>query len=112
MVNVTAVNRDLLKDARRRTTSVQWPDEVDNHLEVLCQLLAAAGTPISRSQLLAALVATAPLDGRRLAQTARRYFRIRIGGLSTSAKPADLPALTRVGRRRRRTTTTAGQQDR
>jgi hypothetical protein len=90
----------LLQDSERRTTSVQWPAAVDERLETLLRLLKAEATPASRAQLLAALVATAPLDGPRLARVMRTYRRMRRDEFD--AVPAEaLPVLRHPGPRRR-----------
>ena len=93
---------ELLKDSSRRTTSVQWPAEVDEHLNVLVALLAAEGVQISRSQLLAALVADARLTGEDLARIARQYLGgLQTGELAAVAPPSEaLPGTPRRGRRR------------
>jgi hypothetical protein len=92
----------LLKDSQRRTTSVQWPAEVDAHLELLIRLAAARGVVISRAQMLSALVATASLDGAAVAGMAQRY----LGGMNegdlpaTAPPPHHLPEVRRRGRQR------------
>ncbi|MBU8857642.1 MULTISPECIES: hypothetical protein [unclassified Micromonospora] len=93
---------DLLKDSPRRTTSVQWPAEVDDHLDLLVALVAAEGVPVSRAQLLSALVADAHLNGEALSQIVRRYLGgLQVGDLAAAAPPSDdLPASPRRGRRR------------
>lgn len=82
---------------------MQWPAEVDAHLDLLRRLAAGQGVQISRSQLLAALVADATLDGPRLAEVALHYLRRSVGELegSTSAI-GELPVAPQPGRRRRR----------
>ena len=97
---------DLLKDSQRRTTAVQWPTEVDDHLDHLVRLLAAEGIQISRAQLLAALVADANPNGTSLARVARRYLgRMQVGDLAAIAPEAGrLPSTARRGRRRRSAT--------
>ena len=94
---------DLLKNSQRRTTSLQWPAEVDARLELLVQLVAAEGVQISRAQMLSALVANARLSGPDLARIARRYLgRLEVGDLDSSAPPAlHLPAVRHRGRQRR-----------
>lgn len=92
---------ELLKDSERRTTSVQWPAEVDAHLDLLRRVAAAQGVPISRAQLLAALVADATLDGRRLAGIARKYLQRHAGDLRSPEIIDELPSVRQAGRRRR-----------
>ena len=92
----------LLKDSQRRTTSVQWPTEVDDRLDVLVRLAADEGVPISRAQMLSALVANASVNSAAVARVARRY----LGGLqagdlaSTAPSPDTLPAVRHRGRQR------------
>jgi hypothetical protein len=57
----------------RRSTLIQWPERVDNRLDLLLYLANQAGENTSRAQLLAALVATVPLDGGRLISLLRKY---------------------------------------
>jgi hypothetical protein len=90
----------LLKDAERRTTSVQWPVEVDDRLDLLVRVAADEGIPVSRAQMLSALVAAASLDQGNLADVARRYLRTREGELARSTPAEDLPAVKYRGRRR------------
>jgi hypothetical protein len=94
---------DLLKDSPRLTTSVQWPAEVDERLNLLVSLLAAEGVLISRAQLLSALVANAQLDRAKLLQMARTYLgRMQAGDLDATAPPAkELPKIRHRGRQRR-----------
>jgi DNA-binding response OmpR family regulator len=93
---------ELLKDSERRTTSVQWPAEVDAHLDLLRRVAAEQGVQISRAQLLAALVADATLDGRRLAAVAVKYLRRLAGDLERSTEAIkELPSVRQPGRRRR-----------
>jgi len=57
----------------RRSTLVHWPESVDERLDALLGLVNDAGENASRAQLLAALVAAAPLDGAKLARQLRKY---------------------------------------
>lgn len=92
----------LLKDSPRRTTSVQWPVEVDAQLELLIRLAAQQGVVISRAQMLSALVATASVDGADVAVMARRYLGgINEGDLPAGAPPShQLPEVRHRGRQR------------
>jgi hypothetical protein len=93
---------DLLKDAPRRTTSVQWPAEVDAHLDLMVRLAAEQGVLVSRAQMLSALVAGASLNGATVGTLARRYLgQLRAGDLARLAPPPDeLPAVRHRGRQR------------
>ncbi|OKI64325.1 hypothetical protein [Micromonospora sp. CB01531] len=92
----------LLKDSQRRTTSIQWPAEVDAHLDILVRLAADEGIPISRAQMLSALVANASLSGPTVAKIARRYLgQLKVGDLTRAAPDSDeLPAVRHRGRQR------------
>ncbi len=92
----------LLKDAERRTTSVQWPVEIDNRLDVLVRVAADEGYPVSRAQMLSALVAGASLDRAEVADVAHGYLRMREGHLAASTPGPDdqLPVVRYRGRRR------------
>ncbi|OLT30704.1 hypothetical protein BJF79_38385 [Actinomadura sp. CNU-125] len=93
---------ELLKDSAKRTTSVQWPDAVDDRLQVLVALAAAEGVQVSRAQLLAALVASAPMDGVQLGEVARTYLRERPEPFTQATGSAgDLPVVRRPGAKRR-----------
>lgn len=93
---------ELLKDSAKRTTLVQWPTAVDARLETLLGLLAVEGVEVSRAQLLAALVAEAPLDGNALGRKVRAYRRQR-PEIFTQATEAvgELPKIKRPGARRK-----------
>lgn len=81
---------------------MQWPSEVDAHLDLLRRVAAAQGVQISRAQLLAALVADATLDGPRLAAVALNYLQRLAGDLERSTEAIrDLPSVRQPGRRRR-----------
>ncbi|TCB94452.1 hypothetical protein E0H26_21265 [Micromonospora zingiberis] len=98
----------LLKDSRRRTTSVQWPAEVDAHLDLLVRLAADEGIPMSRAQMLSALVANASLSGPTVAKMVRRYLgQLKVGDLARGApRSEDLPQVRHRGRQRTHPTQT------
>lgn len=90
-----------MKDSPRRTTSVQWPAEVDAHLDLLVRLAADQGVLISRAQMLSALVADASVSGATVGRLARRYLgRLKAGDLARLAPPDELPAVRHRGRQR------------
>jgi hypothetical protein len=93
---------DLMKDAPRRTTSVQWPAEVDSHLDLLVRLAAEQGVLVSRAQMLSALVANSSLDGPTVGRLVRRYLgQLQAGDLASRAPAPDaLPAVRHRGRQR------------
>ena len=60
-------------------TNVRWPAPVDQRLNELLDRLSAAGGEATRSQLLAALVASAPAGGRELTKILAAYKRATAG---------------------------------
>ena len=65
---------DYLSDADRRKALIVLPEPVDDRLESLTRVARAARIQVSRSQLLAALVASAPTDPARLARVMHHYL--------------------------------------
>jgi hypothetical protein len=92
----------LLKDSPRRTTAVQWPVEVDAHLDLLVRLAASQGVVISRAQMLSALVAHASVSSADVARVALQYLgRLNDGDLTGAApNDAQLPVVRYRGRQR------------
>ena len=64
-----------LHEGERRSTLVYWPTRVDERLDFLLSLISENGGQASRAQVLAALVAAAPLDGVKLDRQLRAYRR-------------------------------------
>jgi hypothetical protein len=60
----------------KRSTLLYWPEAVDERLNTLHQLVAAAGGQASRAQILAALVMAAVRDGDQLDNLVRWYRRL------------------------------------
>jgi hypothetical protein len=60
----------------KRSTLLYWPEAVDERLNTLHQLIAAAGGQASRAQILAALVMAAARDGDQLDKLVRWYRRL------------------------------------
>jgi hypothetical protein len=92
---------DLVADADRRKVLVALPEPVDERLEWLLRVAKAAGTPVSRSQLLAAVVASAPTGQRELARIVQRYLSLELPAFSYGHPHGDLPAIRHPGPRRR-----------
>lgn len=93
---------DLLKDSGKRVTSVQWPEAVDARLDTLIALAARAGEQVSRSQMLAALVADASMDDGELGEKVRLYrSQLLTEFITETSRAGDLPTLHRPGRKRR-----------
>ena len=81
---------------KRRATTVQWPEPVDQRLDHLCLLARQAGERVSRAEILGALVAHAPMDGEGLGVMLRAYRRMGQEHLvPTSAHPEDVSRLGR-----------------
>lgn len=66
-------NNHITSQIPKRTTSVQWPDAVDARLNYLVNMANKKGGNVSRSQILAALVTEAPLDGSIIGEKVREY---------------------------------------
>ncbi|MEU1542030.1 hypothetical protein ABZ461_28760 [Actinacidiphila glaucinigra] len=92
---------ELLCHQRRRTTSVGWPVDVDDRLNLLLRAAAAAGERTSRSELLAALVATVDLDPAHLAALLHAYRQLPADALvALDESHDDLPVVRSPGPRR------------
>jgi hypothetical protein len=85
---------------QRRTTSVQWPEDVDRRLNILVRAATAAGERTSRAELLAALVSIADTRPEQLAQLLHRYRRLPQDALADDAGHDDLPHVRAPGPRR------------
>ena len=69
-----------IEKCRPVQTNVQWPFPVDQRLNELLDQLASVGTgEVTRSRLLAALVARAPAQGDRLDELVRSYTKLTAG---------------------------------
>jgi hypothetical protein len=91
----------LVSEAERRKTLVALPEPVDERLDLLIRVARTAGIQVSRSQMLAAMVADAPTAPASLSRMLRRYLSLRQPTFSQSHPEGDLPEVTRRGRRRR-----------
>lgn len=84
-------------------TNIRWPAPVDLHLnELVDELEAATAGVITRSQLLAALVARAPNSGPDLEQMMRDYRNLTAGDVVLHAAGGIEHPVRRPGRRARR----------
>jgi hypothetical protein len=92
---------DLVVDADRRKVLVALPEPVDERLEWLLRVAKAAGAPVSRSQMLAAVVATAPTGPRELRQIVQYYLSLELPAFSEEHPQGDLPEIRHPGPRRR-----------
>lgn len=93
---------DYLSDANRRKVLIVLPEPVDDRLESLTRVARAARIQVSRSQLLAALVASAPTDPARLARVMHHYLAQDVQVFSHEHPGADLPQILHPGAKRRR----------
>ena len=91
----------LVSDAERRNTLVALPEPVDERLELLIRVTRTAGIQVSRSQILAAMVAAAPTAPAGLSRMVRRYLSLKLSAFSEGHPDGDLPEVTHLGRRRR-----------
>ncbi|MCH0573079.1 hypothetical protein I3F60_28190 [Streptomyces sp. MUM 136J] len=88
---------DLLWQRPRRNTLVSWPHDVDQRLDILVRAAAAAGEQTSRSQILAALVATAEANPDAVADLLHTYRRLPSDALAADNKRTDLPTVRAPG---------------
>lgn len=93
---------DYLSDANRRKVLIVLPEPVDDRLESLTRVARAARIQVSRSQLLAALVASAPTDPARLARVMHHYLAQDVQVFSQEHPGADLPQILHPGAKRGR----------
>ncbi len=91
---------DLVVNAQRRRVLVVLPEPVDDRLERLTRAALAAQVQVSRSQLLAALIATAPTQPQGLAAVVRDYLAQELEAFSRGHPDKDLPQVRHPGARR------------
>jgi len=84
----------------RRATTVYWPVPVDVRLDQLVDEVATQGVTVSRSELLAALVATTPPDAAALLERYRAYRELDVGAVAGIAGAYLRLRPKRPGRRR------------
>jgi hypothetical protein len=80
-----------LSDASRRKTLFTLPEPVDDRLESLTRVARAGRMQVSRSQMIAALIAAAPTDPRGLAGVVQKYLDERAEVFAREHRGADLP---------------------
>jgi hypothetical protein len=90
----------LHRQRQRRTTSVQWPEDIDRRLNILLRTATAAGERTSRAELLAALVAAADLRPEELTALLHRYRLLPEDALMDDEHRDDLPHVRSPGPRR------------
>ena len=89
-----------LSDARRRKTLFTLPEPVDDRLESLTRVARAGRMQVSRSQMIAALIASAPTDPNGLAGVVQRYLDKRAEAFAREHPGADLPDIQHPGAKR------------
>lgn len=89
-----------LSDARRRKALFALPEPVDDRLESLTRIARAGKMQVSRSQLIAALIASAPTDPKRLAGVMQRYLDKRAEAFAQEHPGAGLPGIQHPGAKR------------
>ncbi len=80
-------------------TNVRWPLPVDQRLNELVSLLAKGGVHVTRSQLVAALVARAPIAVAELQELFAKYSDQSAGSVVLQKRGDIIPAKRRPGRR-------------
>ncbi|WP_214319040.1 hypothetical protein [Nonomuraea sediminis] len=91
----------LLWRSQRRNTLVSWPHAVDDRLERLVAAGLAAGENVSRSQVLAALVASTEVSPEQVSALVRAYRRMPAEALDEHPDTADeWPQVRHPGPRR------------
>ncbi|MFD8261615.1 hypothetical protein ACFV19_22370 [Streptomyces griseoluteus] len=88
---------NLLWQQPRRNTLVTWPNDVDQRLDILVRAAVAAGEQTSRSQILAALVATAEASPEAVADLLHAYRRLPTDALAADNERPDLPTIRTPG---------------
>jgi len=91
----------LVSDEERRKILVALPKPVDERLELLIRL-ARPGMQVSRSQMVAALVADAPTVPRSLQRIVAGYLSMELGAFAEGHPRGDLPEIKHPGPRRHR----------
>lgn len=89
-----------LSDAPRRKVLVVLPEPVDDRLESLTRLARAAQVQASRSQMIAALIASAPTAPGRLARVVRDYLAQDEQVFAQEHPEAGLPEIQHPGAKR------------
>jgi hypothetical protein len=91
-----------LSDAPRRKVLLALPEPVDDRLEALTRLARSARVQVSRSQVIAALIAGAPTDPNRLAEVVQHYLGQYDQDFSRDHPGTDLPQVRHPGAKRGR----------
>jgi hypothetical protein len=98
---MTAIQQvELVSQAERRSVLVSVPHLVDARLEMLVRVARSGGVQVSRSQLLAALVAAAPVTTSRVSRLARDYLALEVPDFQAGHPQGALPEVRHPGRKR------------
>ena len=90
----------LVSEAERQNTLVALPEPVDARLDLLIRVARGQGVQVNRSQMLAALVTSAPKAPDRLSRMVRRYLAMKLQTFAADYPVGELPEVKRRGRRR------------
>ena len=88
---------DLVSDADRRKVLVVVPEPVDERLERLLRVARSAGMQVSRSQMVAALIAAAPTSPDDIVVTLRGYLSLELPAFTGDHPQGDLPIVRHPG---------------
>lgn len=99
---------ELVSQTERRKVLVALPEPVDERLEMLISVARRAGIQVSRSQMLAAMITTAPITPDDLASIVRGYLSLDLPAFAASHPRGDLPPVKHPGPPRRNRDTSAG----
>ena len=105
MTDPSEIERDShIESCPEVQTSVSWPAPVDQRLnELREEFIAVSAGEISRSKLLAAIVADTPSTGSELQQMVRRYRELTAGDVVLQQAGPITRGPRRPGRRPRQT---------
>ena len=93
----------LIESCPKVQTNIRWPAPVDLHLnELVDELEAVSAGGITRSQLLAALVAQVPVSGPDLEKAMKDYRKLTAGDVVRYAAGDIEHPVRKPGRRARR----------
>ena len=99
MTNDKNKKNRIISQIPKRTTSVQWPSAVDAQLNHLVSLAKEEGERVSRSEILAALVADVTIDGHGIGEMVRAYRKSNLADSTGRAGEFEQPS--KPGRRKK-----------
>jgi hypothetical protein len=89
-----------LSDARRRKALFTLPEPVDDRLESLTRVARAGRMQVSRSQMIAALIASAPTNPEDVAGVVQTYLDQQAEAFAQEHPGEDLPDVQHPGAKR------------